>query len=112
MDQQTVNFYENNASSLAQRYESVESPVVHLFQLAFADKARVLDIGCGSGRDLASLSAKGYDAYGLEPSSGLRAATLASHPELIGRITDAALPGLGTPFGGAFDGILCSAVQC
>ena len=110
MDQQTVNFYETNAASVAQRYETVESPVAHLFPLAFADKARILDIGCGSGRDLAALAVKGYAAYGLEPSSGLRAATVASHPELIGRIADAALPGLGTPFGGAFDGILCSAV--
>jgi SAM-dependent methyltransferase len=110
MDLQTVDFYETNAASVAQRYESVESPVAQLFPLAFANNARVLDIGCGSGRDLAALKAKGYDAYGLEPSTGLREAALARHPELSGRIADSALPSLGTPFDGAFDGILCSAV--
>lgn len=110
MDQQTVNYYEANAASVALRYESVESPVAHLFQLAFSNKARVLDIGCGSGRDLAALTSKGYDAYGLEPSYGLRLAAFESHPEICDRIADAALPNLGLPFGGQFDGVLCSAV--
>ena len=110
MDRQTIDFYETHAPSVAQRYESVESPVAHLFPLAFANSARVLDIGCGSGRDLAALMSKGYDAYGLEPSTSLREAAVAGHPELSGRITDSALPSLGKPFDGAFDGVLCSAV--
>jgi SAM-dependent methyltransferase len=110
MDEQTVNYYQANAASVALRYESVESPVAHLFPLAFSNNARVLDIGCGSGRDLAALTAQGYDAYGLEPSAGLRQAAVASHPEVSNRIADAALPHLGMPFGGAFDCVLCSAV--
>ena len=110
MDEQTVNYYQANAAAVALRYESVESPVAHLFPLAFSSSARVLDIGCGSGRDLAALTAHGYDAYGLEPSEGLRQAAGANHPEVSDRIADAALPHLGMPFGGAFDGVLCSAV--
>ena len=98
MDQQTADFYETNASSVAQRYEAVQSPVAHLFPLAFAEKSRVLDIGCGSGRDMAGLAAQGFSAFGLEPSPGLRAAALASHPELDGRIAAAALPDIGQAF--------------
>ena len=64
MDQQTADFYETNASSVAQRYEAVRSPVAHLFPLAFAEKSRVLDIGCGSGRDMAGLVAQGFSAFG------------------------------------------------
>jgi 2-polyprenyl-3-methyl-5-hydroxy-6-metoxy-1,4-benzoquinol methylase len=30
---------------------------------------KVLDIGCGSGRDLAVLARKGFDAYGIDPTS-------------------------------------------
>jgi SAM-dependent methyltransferase len=33
--------------------------------------ARVFDLGCGSGRDLAWLKAQGYKAYGIEASSEL-----------------------------------------
>jgi SAM-dependent methyltransferase len=110
MDQQTADFYENNAVSVSERYESVISPVAHLFPLAFPEKARVLDIGCGSGRDMASLATQGYYAYGLEPSSGLRAMAVGNHPELSSRIAAGTLPDLMQPFGGAFDGILCSAV--
>ncbi len=110
MDQQTADFYETNAASVAQRYEAVQSPVAHLFHLAFPEKSRVLDIGCGSGRDMACLAAQGFSAFGLEPSVGLRAAALASHPELEGRIEAAALPDIRQAIEGQFDGILCSAV--
>lgn len=34
-------------------------------------KGKVLDIGCGSGKFVKHLRAKGYDAYGLEPSAAL-----------------------------------------
>ena len=110
MDERTVAYYENNAASIARRYEAVASPVEHLFSVAFAQGARVLDIGCGSGRDADRLSALGYDAFGLEPSAGLRASAIANHPALAGKIADGKLPNAGMPFDGGFDGILCSAV--
>ena len=52
----------------------------------------------------------GYDAYGVEPSSTLREAALAAHPELATRLTEGALPSLGMPFGESFDGVVCCAV--
>lgn len=110
MDERTLAFYESHATAVAQRYEAVPSPVEHLFALAFPPGARVLDLGCGSGRDTARLLALGYDAYGVEPSDGLRQAATASHPELQGRLTGGLLPSVGLPFGAGFDGILCSAV--
>ena len=110
MDDRTVAFYETNANSIALRYESVASPVEHLFPMAFPHGARVLDIGCGSGRDATRLHANGYDVFGVEPSAGLRAAAMANHPELLGKIADATLPNVWLPFGGGFDAVLCSAV--
>ncbi len=99
-----------NAADVAGRYEAVASPVARYFRLAFPEGSRVLDVGAGSGRDLAELLALGYDAYGAEPVAEMAARALAAHPRLQGRMSDAALPGLGAPFGGGFDGILCSAV--
>lgn len=110
MDPKTLAYYEAAGEQLALRYETVASPVSRFFRVAFPEGARILDVGAGSGRDLAALSAAGYDAFGVEPSSTLREAAFAVHPELAGRIADGALPQLGTPHGGNFDGILCSAV--
>lgn len=110
MDPKTLSYYETSGEQLAIRYESVASPVSKFFRVAFPEGARILDVGAGSGRDLAALSAAGYDAFGVEPSSTFREAAFVAHPELAGRIVEGALPSLGTPHGGNFDGILCSAV--
>lgn len=110
MDPRTLAFYTEHATEVARRYESVDSPVERYFAQAFTTGARVLDVGCGSGRDAARLLASGYDAYGIEPVEALRQAAVAAHPELAGRIAEGGLPRTGAAFGGEFDGILCSAV--
>jgi SAM-dependent methyltransferase len=110
MDATTVQFYEKNAAEIATRYEAVASPVERYFGTAFVAGSRILDIGAGSGRDAACLLAHGFDAYGVEPSAGLRQASVKAHPELANRLEAASMPELGKPFGGGFDGILCSAV--
>ena len=110
VDLRTSTHYDKHSAEIAARYESVTSPVALYFPLAFAQGARVLDVGAGSGRDLAALVKNGFAAFGVEPSAGLREAALAAHPELAGCLADAALPNLGEPFGGAFHGVLCSAV--
>ena len=110
MDSQTAGYYESNAAEIARRYEAVESPIERYFAAYFLPGARVLDIGCGSGRDLSRLVANGYEGYGIEPADSLRAAALVAHPELAGRIERGGLPATGKPFGGEFDGVVCSAV--
>ncbi len=110
MDAKTAEFYALNAAEVAARYESAASPVEPYYSLAFAPGARVLDIGAGSGRDLAALLRAGYDGYGVEPSAGLRQAAIGAHPALAARLIEGALPAIGTPFGGGFDGVVCCAV--
>ena len=72
IDALTMSYYRHNAAEVASRYEAVNSPVASFFQLAFAPSSRVLDIGCGSGRDLAALLKAGHDAFGLEPILEMR----------------------------------------
>jgi len=110
MDPATLAYYTENATDVVRRYESVISPVEQYFATAFTPGARILDVGCGSGRDAARLLKSGYDAYGIEPVAALRRASTAAHPELAGRIGEGGLPLTGDAFGGQFDGILCSAV--
>ncbi|MDA8092855.1 MAG: methyltransferase domain-containing protein [Betaproteobacteria bacterium] len=110
MDTETAAYYATHAGEVAARYERVASPVERYFASAFPAGSRVLDVGCGSGRDLARLCALGYDAYGAEPVDDLRQEAIRHHPELGVRIVSGGLPDIGSPFGGEFDGILCSAV--
>ncbi len=111
MDAQTLSYYDTFASEIAERYDRVKGGGVDaFFPLAFSPGMRVLDVGAGSGRDVRILLNMGVDAYGVEPSGRLRAATLQQHPELVGRLEHGELPKLEEPFGGQFDGILCSAV--
>ena len=110
MDQPTVSFYSANAPTVAARYESVVSSLASHFSTAFRPQSKLLDIGFGSGRDLAVLVEQGHDCYGVDPTKELIAEAQAYHPELVGRLMKGALPELLPPFGGAFDGVLCSAV--
>lgn len=90
--------------------ENPRSLMSRQFEAAFAPGSRVLDIGCGKGRDLAVLLEMGFAAYGLEPHDAMRTRAIELHPQLAQRIAGAALPAIGQPFGGGFDAILCSAV--
>lgn len=107
-DEPTQRYYRNNAQQLYARYESVPSPVAALFKESFIPGGRVLDVGCGSGRDLRALLNQGYDAYGVEPCAELRQLACSEHPELAGRLYAGTLPTLASDQ--RYDGLLCSAV--
>lgn len=109
MDTSTIQYYDANGAEIAKRYEAVESPVAQYFQQAFKPGSKVLEIGVGSGRDMACLHASGFDVLGVEPSQTLRESVTHFHPELTGKVLDGALPELN--LGKAqFDAVLCSAV--
>jgi SAM-dependent methyltransferase len=90
--------------------EAERSAISRHFEASFAPGARVLDVGCGKGRDVVALLDMGFDAWGVEPNDAMRARALARDPRLAGRIAAAGLPGLGQPIGGAFDAVVCCAV--
>jgi SAM-dependent methyltransferase len=110
MDSQTVSYYSQNAKAIVDRYESIVNGLAKHFEQAFPIGSRVLDIGCGSGRDLAYLQALGRDPYGLDATPELVELAQSQHAALKGRIVCDSIPGTVLPFGGAFDGVLCSAV--
>jgi len=110
MDLATVNYYSKNAHLVAERYESIVNGLAESFNTAFPAHSKLLDIGCGSGRDLALLTSSGHDCYGIDATPEFVMLSQRIHPELRGRVTQAALPDFEPPFGGSFDGILCSAV--
>lgn len=113
MDPRTRQAYAEFARTLAERHALAGDPFGRHLALAFPEGARVLDVGAGSGRDLAMLLGKGYDALGVEPVPEMRDAAVARYPELAGRLHEGALPDALPSLdalGGPFDGVLCSAV--
>ena len=85
MDNKTISFYESNAADIAARYEDLDSSII-----ATASRLRiygsVLDVGCGSGRDLSRLASLGFDVYGVEASKNLIDEAIKRHPVLEDRI--------------------------
>jgi SAM-dependent methyltransferase len=110
MDLATVTYYSKNAEAIAARYESVASSLTKTFEVAFLPRSKLLDLGCGSGRDLAHLQSQGHDCFGIDATPEFVALSQSLHKELQGKVLHAALPSFEPPFGGQFDGILCSAV--
>ena len=53
MDISTLDYYSGHANEAAQRYEAAQSSLGQRFAAAFSPGGRILDIGYGSGRDLA-----------------------------------------------------------
>jgi len=72
MDKQTIEFYNKNASSYA---ESTINLDISEQQLAFVNQlplaGKILDAGCGSGRDLAAFKNLGFEAVGIDASKEL-----------------------------------------
>jgi SAM-dependent methyltransferase len=110
MDQNTVNYYSMNATQVADRYEAVVSSLSEHFFVSYKPNSKLLDIGCGSGRDLAVLHKLGHQCYGIDPTPEFVEIAQLVHPELSNRIAHGGLPDMTPPFGGEFDGVLCSAV--
>ncbi|WP_151671690.1 methyltransferase domain-containing protein [Nitrincola schmidtii] len=108
MDNSTGKYYSTHAKEIIDRYDSVKSPVATYLPLSFKSGSKLLDVGCGSGRDVIAALELGYDAYGVEPSDALREISVEKHPELSNRILEGSLPKLA--LSEMYDGILCSAV--
>ena len=70
----TLNYYENNAKHLSQRYESANVDNIHTLLLnTFPPKSQLLEIGCGSGRDAGFMHQNGYDVLAINGSKELMA---------------------------------------
>lgn len=110
MDEKTLSAYDAQAREFAKRYENSSGGISEWFNVAFPKHCRVLDVGAGSGRDLALLLASGWEAFGVEPSGALIEEALQFHPELQVRLHQDGLPALSTIPDQSFDGILSSAV--
>lgn len=102
------------AREAAARYETVSAERVNdwLIDLLPHDKACILDVGSGSGRDSAWLARLGHDVIAVEPNPAMRRETEEWHPDKNFRLLADRLPELSATFrtGLSFDFILVNAV--
>ncbi|MDD4736405.1 MAG: class I SAM-dependent methyltransferase, partial [Kiritimatiellae bacterium] len=110
MDQKTLNYYRENADELADRYGAAQSGIAAFFEQAFAGKSRIIDVGCGTGRDLNTLLEMGFDAIGVDPCQELLDQAAKKYPQTRQKVRVDVLPDLKTVEKGHFEGILCSSV--
>ncbi|QCO05559.1 class I SAM-dependent methyltransferase [Azospirillum argentinense] len=108
------NGYGENATALTEQYESVAFADVHrdVLHLFPSQPSRVLDIGAGTGRDVAALSALGHEVTAVEPTPELRSAGMRIHAATPIRWIDDSLPELTAvrSDGGRYDVVLLTAV--
>jgi len=109
-DRLTQEYYQRNASHLADYYASCRGGVSTWFDAAFPVGARVLDIGTAAGRDVALLVRGGRDAFGVDPCQALSDRGVSMDPQLKGRLSIGGLPELAGIPDRDFDGVLCAAV--
>jgi SAM-dependent methyltransferase len=109
MDAGTLRAYDSGAAAFAQDWHEQPPPAdLHDIVRRFFRPGATADIGCGSGRDVAWLSANGFAAAGYDPSAGLLAQARARYPNLV--FHSAALPALEGIADASFVNVLCETV--
>ncbi|QOL26238.1 class I SAM-dependent methyltransferase [Thalassotalea sp. LPB0316] len=68
----TLTYYQTHAAEFAQSTLDVDVSALYAeFEPLLPQNAKVLDAGCGAGRDLKYFTSKGHNAIGIDASSNL-----------------------------------------
>lgn len=109
MDRPTLQAYDQGARAYAEDWHAQPAPGdLHDLIRRFFHRGPTVDIGCGSGREVAWLCANGYPAVGYDASDGLVAEARRRYPDLT--FARAELPALDGVARASFDNVLCETV--
>lgn len=105
MKNNTLSYYQKNSSLLVDRYESADiSKVQQLLLQTFCTNGKLLEIGCGSGRDASFMIKNNYDIIAIDGSKNMINEAKKIHPNLSNNLFHKILPNELT-FDEKFDGI-------
>jgi SAM-dependent methyltransferase len=105
-DTGTNRHYRNRAPQLGETYDTVDITHLHHLSTLLRPGDSVLDVGCGTGRDLAWLIDRGYRVTGVDPSSEMIAEARRRYAIPDGIVRTDTLPALRT-ITGQFSAITC-----
>jgi SAM-dependent methyltransferase len=110
LDRSTLAAYDRDAAAFASDWHDQPPPAdLHdIVKRFFIKGGTTVDIGCGSGREVAWLNASGFPARGFDASEGLLAEARARYPDLA--FAHAQLPDLRGIAADTFDNVLCETV--
>lgn len=110
MDRQTLAAYDKDAAAFAKDWHGQPAPhdLHEIVARYFIRGGTTVDVGCGSGREVAWLNANGFPAVGFDASEGLLLEARTRYPDLS--FAQAELPGLEGIPAAAYDNVLCETV--
>ncbi len=109
MDDQTRHAYDAQASAISANMRRTEVREVYtLVESFFHPGQPTIDVGCGSGRDVAWLQMRGYPATGYDGSPGMLREAHLAYPDID--VREDSLPDLAVVADGTYANALCSAV--
>jgi trans-aconitate methyltransferase len=109
VDEQAPGVYDGASAAFAEEWDGQPAPTdLRETVLAYFTPGATADIGCGSGRDAAWLSANGFPTVGYDPSAGLLGEARRLHSEVEFR--QAALPELSGVVEHGHVNVLCETV--
>lgn len=109
----TIRIYNDRADEFIERYEEAEISELHqLLKEFLKPRGRILDIGHGSGRDIAFLKKLGMEIWGTDPAEKFVKYVKKRFPDISDHFTITGLPNLSLPehFPKKFDTVMLIAV--
>ena len=109
----TILYYNRESDNLISSYETADMANLHTFLISnLLAKSKVLDIGFGSGRDMAFLQNNGFDIWGIDPSQKFIDHAKERFPDISDHFLKSSLPNLNIPIElqHTFDSIILVAV--
>lgn len=105
MANRTLKYYNDNAIELSKKYNSITFDNIQEIIFNYLDGAKkVLEVGCGSGRDANYMLNNGFDVIGIDGSIEMLNNARVNYPNLKGRLVKAILPNEFPAFEYKFDG--------
>jgi SAM-dependent methyltransferase len=109
MDEQTISVYDTAGAQFVKNWFEQPPPTdVYDAIREYFKRGPTVDIGCGSGRDVAWLDANGYEVSGYDASEGMLQLARALYPNMHFGV--ATLPELAGLVPGSYENVLCETV--
>ena len=103
---ETIKYYNNNAETLCEKYDSVDFLKIQQSISSYLVNAKqILEIGSGSGRDANYMIANGFNVTGIDGSINMIEKAIKHYPLLRGKLIHAILPEDFPKFEKKFDGL-------